>query len=114
MGTFVLLLDLVRRFRRLVALDQSPLVPLSPLVVVPLLLSSRCSSHEANSVPSPEMMLFRRHEVNSVSAPRSSVVPCEQWSTVSIDHHPQSKLLPCACSLQRGPSLSCSKTLAGP
>ena len=35
---FGLLPDLVLRFRRLVAFDQSPFVPQSPLVVVPIVL----------------------------------------------------------------------------
>ena len=44
-----------------------------------------------------------------MSAPCSSVVLRGQRTTVSIDHHPHSKLRP-----SHVPSLSCSNTLAGP
>ena len=82
----------VRRLCRLVTCDQVPQVPQNPNVVL-IVLTGRYSSFEANAVHTHEKTLFDRHEVSRVSAPPSSMVSCEPCSTVSTDHHPQSRQL---------------------
>ena len=76
--------DLVRKFCRLVTCDQSQLVSESPLVVVPIVLTGRCSFFEASSARSLESTLSARHEVIRVSAPRSSMVSTRSGSSGNV------------------------------
>ena len=88
--------DLARKSCRLVTFNQLPLLQ-NPPVVLPIDLSSRCSAFVLSSRQVPETMLFHRHAVCRMSAPRSLLVSCKRWITI---HNPSDcfVLAPLTCA----------------